>query len=335
MTPEYDIRFDETPLGAAVRDRVLRLTFVDEAGFRTDEMSFDLDNRDYKLAVPKKGAVLSASLGYQGALVLMGRYVVDEVSSTGGQSLRLSIKAKAADMQAGLKVMKTRMWTDETVASIVETIASEHGFEPRISSVYFDMPVGFIPYPQLDQTGESDMNFLTRLSQRYGATWKAVNGFLIFLQAGDNQTATGEVLPVLSVDEADVTSWSAIAPDRGRYQSASASYIDAQTRERMTVDTGGGAPVFALPSLHADANAALAAAQAKLEALQRGNAQLSLTLPGNANLQAERRFEFTTQDSLAAGLWTVRRATHVYAGGGFTTMIEAEVPKGQIQGETG
>lgn len=328
MTPDFDIRFDGAAISQAVRDRLLRLTFVDEAGFRTDEMSFDLDNRGYKLAVPEKGAVLSGSLGYRGNLVLMGRYTVDEVSSTGGQSLRLSIKAKAADMQAGLKVMKTRVWTDATVASIVETIAGEHELEPRISPDYEAEKVGQVPYAQIDQTGESDLHFLTRLSQLYGATWKAVNGRLIFLKSGDNKTATGEVLPVLELGVADVTSWSAVAPDRGRYQSASASYIDAQSRERVSVDTGGGAPVFALQSVHADANAAIAAAQAKLDALQRGNAQLSLTMPGNANYQAERRFNFTTKDSLAAGLWTVRRATHIYAAGGFTTMIEAEVPKG-------
>jgi len=76
-----------------------------------------------------------------------------------------------------------------------------------------------------------------------------------------------------------------------------------------------------------DATAAHDAAEAKLATLQRGVGTLSLTLPGVPQARADMLLDLTGLRDQIDGTWYINRAEHQMGKGGYTTRIEAEVPK--------
>lgn len=330
MTPVFTISVDGSDITSKIADRLLSLRVSDEAGIKSDTVTLTIDNRDNAIAVPRRGVKMRVSMGYsERGQVLMGVYTVDEVS-TELTPRTLTIDAKAADMQAGLKVRKTRAWVGVTLGELVTKIASEHELTPQISAALADIDIAPLPYRQLDQTTESDLHLLTRLAKQYDAIAKPANGFLLFVAKGEAKAASGKVIAPITLTETDVKTARARVADRGKYTSVKAYYMDDETQQRVAVTAGEGEPIFSLRRTYPDASQAEGAAGAKLDALTRGTATLSLTMEGRADITAETPLTFITADELAAGDWVVTRAEHALsgrAGSGFTSRIEAEVPK--------
>lgn len=333
MKPLFSISVDQSDITAKVADRLLNLRITDEAGMKSDTASLTIDNRDNAVEIPRRGVIMKVALGYSASgLVQMGAYTVDEVS-TEGPVRTLTISAKAADMQAGLKVRKTRAWAGITLGELVETIAGEHDLQPQVTEALAAIDIAPIPYKQLDQTNESDLHLLTRLAKQYDAIAKPANGFLLFVAKGEAKAASGQEMTPVTLTESEVKSFRARAADRGKYAAVKAYYLDDETQQRVPVTAGEGTPVFSLRRTYPDASQAEGAAASKLDALKRGTATLSLTLEGRPEIVAESPLTFVSSDELAAGEWIVTRAEHELsgrAGGGLTSRIEAEVPKEKI-----
>lgn len=331
MKPAFRILAGGDDVSAKINDRLIRLNVTDEAGYKSDELIVEIDNRGLAVAVPRKGETLELSLGYGDALIVMGRYIVDEVASA-GPVRRMIIKAKAADMLGNFsKHKKTRTWGLQSIGDIVAAIAAEHGLTPNVSAALSAIIPAPVPYAQLDQTNEADGRFLTRIAREYDAVAKPAYGMLIFAPAGEAKAASGRAIPSVTLNEGDVTSWRVRAPERGKYKAAKAYWMDTQTQTKKSVTTGDEEPAYSLTHIYGDAQTAESAASSKLAALNRAGSTLSLSLPGTAALGAEGALTFQTDDALAAGAWVVTRAEHELtggSGGGFATRLDCEIPKG-------
>lgn len=97
----------------------------------------------------------------------------------------------------------------------------------------------------------------------------------------------GAALPVIAVDKGEVADCRVTLAERGKYRSAVASWHDEATGKTETVTAGEGEPVYRLSHVHPTRERAEQAAHAKLKALTRGKAQLSLNLPGNPMIAAD------------------------------------------------
>jgi phage protein D len=329
MKPGFRLIAQGTDITAMIADRLLSITSTDEAGFKSDRLSIKLDNRKHEIELPAKGAKLELALGYGSELSNIGSFIVDEVASSGPPA-SLTIKAKAADMLEGLKARKTRSWGGDTIGDIVAAIARDHGLTPRVSAELASIAAAPLPYAQIDQNNESDLHFLTRLARQYDAVAKPVFGYLIFVPRGEAKAASGAKIRPVTLSEDAVTRWSARAPDRGKYKAVKAYWNDTQSGSRKHTTAGEGEPVFSLRHAYGSAEEAEAAASAKLAALERGEATMTLSLPGNASLAAEGRVSFETRDALARGQWVITRAEHELtggSGGGYFTRLDLETPK--------
>lgn len=85
--------------------------------------------------------------------------------------------------------------------------------------------------------------------------------------------------------------------------------------------------VFAITKIYATKAAAMRAAQAKWEKLQRGVAEFSLSLAmGRANITPETPVRVSGfKEVIDAQDWIVSKATHNLSNSGFTTALEFEV----------
>jgi uncharacterized protein len=329
MQPAFRIFANQKEITAAVRDRLLEMIITDEAGIKSDQVKITLDDRrrgDGAVAeLPDIGTTLAVALGYAGTcLADMGTYRVDEID-IGHPPATLTVSAKAADMTGPFRSPKTRSWDETTLGRIVETIASEHGYTPKI-----DPQLGSIEVLHLDQTEESDMALLTRLAGIHNAVAKPVAGHLVLARQGAAKSVTGKDLPVIELHPRDLTSWSYNHSARKAGGSGmetvggvKAYWMDQEAGERKEV-VAGTAPYEELRYVHATEADAQNAVLAKMGQGERSQDELSLTLPGDTRLAAECRLSLPDlRPGLSTG-WRITKVEHKLSGGGYVCQVECE-----------
>lgn len=330
MRPLFRIVANGSDITAKIQDRLLELKLHDEAGLGSDTAEIRLDHRDHAIRIPAKGATLKIAIGYaESGLVEKGLFTVDEVQISGPPH-RLMIKAKAADMRKSLKEPRSASYDDITVGDLVKTLAARNDLKPRCSADLADIGLGHV-----DQTEESDLHLLTRLAGQHGATAKPANGCLLFVPAGEAKSASGQALSAVHVDlVADGGSYDATFADRKDYGAVTARWRD-QSGNRDVEETIAAeaaepdAPSYTLRNTYPDAEAARAAAKAKLAALGRGTATLSLdSIIGKPTACAEAPLTVANaHPEIAAITWRITSADHSLTNSGLTTRIEAEAKK--------
>lgn len=104
--PDFRLTINGLDATTQVRDRLVSINIVDEAGQVSDTLEVVLDDRDAALPTPPEGAGVSVQLGFKGSqLVGLGDYVVDEVEFSDpprSMILRCSATAKGAATAAGV-----------------------------------------------------------------------------------------------------------------------------------------------------------------------------------------------------------------------------------------
>jgi len=321
MKPIVSIDVDAATTESVPLDRLVSMTVTDQAGMEADQLEITFDDRDQAIAPPVHGVVLRPAIGF-GSAVALGSFAVDGVSARGGPRI-LTVRAKPVDMGKRMKEPKTRSWTAITFREIVETIALEHGLKPAVAA-----EIGSHSWPHLSQTGESDLNLLTRLAGYFDAVAKPASGFLVLAPKGEGKTVIGVALPTVAVT-ADMLSddWEWDSQDRSEYGSVLAWYRDYKSGERQSLIVGEGTPRLELRHTYSDSSAARRAALGKLNGINRGKSTLSGSLAiGDATLAAEGRIDVTGLRPEADGLWSLTSVTHEYSDGGFITRFEAETP---------
>ena len=339
MQPIFRLYADSQEITAAIRDRLIELVVTDEAGIQSDELKLTLDDRrreDGAIAeLPRIGTVLIVSLGYaETRLVSMGRFIVDEVEMRSPPAT-LTVSAKAADMVGPFRSPKTRSWDATTLGQLVEAIAAEHRYEAKV-----DLELGAIAIPHLDQTAESDMALLTRLAAKQDAVAKPVAGFLVLAKQGAIKTISGQVMPTISLSARDLAEWryrhSARKPGGSGSTSASdtqqppatatggtrAYWWDFEKGERREVTTGQP-PFEEIRYVHATEAEAKAAAATRKNTGERGQGELSFSLPGDPRLAVEGRLSISLRPGIPTE-WRIKRVEHRLGAQGYTTQVECE-----------
>jgi Bacteriophage probable baseplate hub protein len=322
VTPAFKIVAAGINITPQIKDRLLGLTVKDEAGFKSDTVEIILDDRDNAIELPLPGAPIAVFMGYEETfLVPVGVFTADEVLAKGPPDT-VTIRGKAANLGGSMQEQKTRAWDEQTIADIVATVAGEHGLEPKVAERY----AGFY-YDHLDQTDESDINFLTRIAQDHDAIATVKGEALLFIGRGEGLTASGVAMLPVPITKSGKLKWSMALAARGDFRSVEAYWHDQESGTRRTVTVGDGAPVRKLRHVYATEVEAESAAQAKLDEAQRGKDTLKVDMPGNALIAAEGQILALGFRIGVSGLWSITSARHQINGRGFTTSIQTEKPK--------
>ena len=334
MIPDFHIVVDgRRDITKAIRERLLSLRVSDEEGYKSDTVEIRLDDRGGTVELPRRGAELTVELGYdqvpeseqrnglKPGRVLMGRYTVDEVELSGPPAT-LAVRAKAADMREALKQRRTRSWHDVLLGDLVKAVAREYGLDPRVAE-----ELAKIVLPHVDQTDESDLHLLTRLGEQYDAVAKPGNGRLAFVRRAAARSATMGPLATVRIAREQAGDYRVTLADRPAYRAVRAYWYDTAAGRRREVAAGEGEPLYALRDDYIDEATARAAAQARLDALERGAATLALTLkPGRPAVSAESPLVLSGFRSGVNGRWIATRVSHEIDNSGYATRVEAETP---------
>lgn len=305
MHVAYQIIADGTDVTGNFQDRLTSLTIIDEAGQKSDTAEIIVDDRDYLVDLPETGAKLQIALGFKGALVEIGTYVVDDMSGEIAPDT-MTISAKAADMLGGIRARKTRSWREVTVEDIVGKIAGEHGLKPQVSD---SLKAHFYAYQA--QTSESDLNFLTRLAKGLDAVSKPAGEYLVFTKRGEGKAADGSELPVFVVHRTQMKGGSWKVTGRGKYGRVTAEWGERGTATTHKVTAGDKEPELALRHRYPTKAEAQSAADAALERSRRASGKISIELAGFwGDLMAEAKVDLQGIKPELTGEWLITRVQH-------------------------
>lgn len=323
MKPLFKLNVDNQSITDKILSRLISLTVTDELGIISDTVSLVLDNRDDKLELPSRGAIMEVFLGYEGDdLVKMGKFVVDEIEFSGPPN-QMHITGRAADTFVKedfgkIKVPKNRSWHAITILNMVRQIALENKLSPLVAS-----QLGGILVDHIDQCSESDLALLNRIARTLEAYVKPADGKLIFGMLGKALSPSGTAMPTIEITEKDISSWRVRIAERGKVDRIDAKYHDKATGLTETVSYGKGKLGFSLPHTYASRENAQRAARAKYAEVQRGVYELEFESIGNTELCAESIATLKNVSQVADGDWLVKSVVHELSGSGYLTKITA------------
>ena len=219
--PLWRIRADGVDITASLDARLISLTHTDNRGMDADQLDLTLDDADGRLTLPPRGAVLALALGWEGdGLTDKGTFTVDEVEHSGAPDV-VTIRARSADLRAGISTQRTRSFHQISVASILNDIAAAHGLAAVISAHLAGEIID-----HMDQTNESDANLLTRLAGMFDAIATIKAGRLVFMPASAGISASGKPLPVMTITRQDGDQHRFSIAERDSYTAVKALYND-------------------------------------------------------------------------------------------------------------
>jgi len=327
VKPIFKILADKTDITDMLTTRLVSINITDETGLISDKAEILLDDRDDTLEIPPRGAELEISIGYEHkGLYKMGLYVVDEVECSGmPRQMRITAKAsntKTKDTFSAMKAPKSRSWHKHTLVGIIEKIAQEHAFEKTLVDPVFEQ----IYLDHIDQTDESDIAFLQRLAQDFGAFLKPANGLLIFSRPKRAVSLSGKPMQLIPLADEDISTFSMMLAERGKYGKVIAKWHNFQTGKEEKISVGDAEPPFSMRHTYAGKERAEKAAQAKLEEVMNGEKKLDLTVVGNPIISAESRISISNLSRKINGEWIAVSVSHQFASEGYTCQLTCEKP---------
>ncbi|MDR3429008.1 phage late control D family protein [Silvimonas sp.] len=320
LVPRYRLQVNGKDITSIVENRLESLSLSVKSGFEADQLDLSLHDHDGRLALPPRQAEIRVWLGWEDlGLVDCGRYNVDEVEHSGSPD-RLRITARSADFCDGLLQQYERSYHGKTIGQIVASIATESKLTPVVSPALASQVVDHI-----DQTRESDANFLTRLARRYDAIATVKSGKLLFMPMGEAKTASGKPIERVTITRQSGDQHRYTVADRDNFSGVKACYQNVKGAKTASVLVGKEGNVKTLHHTYASKANAQRAAESHWQRIQRGTVSFSLTLArGRVDLCPETPVTVSGfKPEIDDTTWILRDLQHSLDGsGGLTTTAQ-------------
>ncbi|ANC42419.1 hypothetical protein A6V27_19605 [Hafnia alvei] len=366
LAPAFMLTLSGRNITENISPRLIAMMMTDNRGFEADQLDITLDDSDGFLALPVRGAVLELFLGWKGsALIGKGQFTVDEIEYTGAPDT-MTIRARSADFRGTMNTSREESYHDTTLGAVIEIIAKRNKLKANLAKVFANIAVQHI-----DQSQESDSQFLVRLAKRNGAEVSVKNGELLFLKPGSNLTASGQPIPIATVERADGDKHQFSITDRLAYSGVVARWLDTdsakQAKQKVKLQrksepstksspshpnakvsadhsiqpagseylVGDVNNVLVLPTIYAAKEQAMQAAQAEWDQQQRLVAKFTINLArGNPLLYPEMPLRVRGFKSIIDQQeWTIVKLEHSLTHDGFTTKLSLEIKLSDVKYE--
>ncbi len=337
MRPTFSIYRNGNDITENLAPRVASIEITDEAEDKSDTLAITLIDRPENGRypdLPDAGDKISAYLGYEEtSLTFMGEYIADAVTIGDGEVV---IDCKSADMVESYRTPRDQSWNRKDLGDILTEVADRNGYEPVI-----DPDLKGVIVDHVDQFQESDMGFLTRISQTYDAVARPTAGKLVMAKRGAGKSVSGKKLPSITISPEDTVGgdWSyhySARDDKGKAGGipgeknpkeaggVRASYHDLKQGKKQIVEVGK-APFRELRYSHRDEVDAVAAANAAANQQTRAVGTFSATLEGNPEVAAEVLLSLKNWRPRVPVSWRIKTARHSFSSSGFKTSVDCEI----------
>lgn len=321
-TPICILTADSKPLNEEILQRIISVTVTDNRANEADQLDITLDDSDGVLELPRRGVKINCQLGFIGEGVHdKGDFIVDETEWSGTPDT-ITIKASSANFKSNIKEAKSKSYHRKTFGEVAAEIVKNHNLTLVMTNELKNINLNHI-----DQTNESDLNLLARISKQNGAEMAVKKDRLLIFKAGSAKTASGKDLPSITLTRNDGDQFRYSEQDReSDHTGVSASYHDTGKAKRENVTSGAEGKVKKLKGTYANKEEAERVSTAKMDEIKRQMAKFSMTtafgIPSISTETPTILNGFKPQvDKLK---WIVEKATHSYSTSGLTMQLELE-----------
>jgi phage protein D len=325
-TPVAEISVNGVPVASLFNERLISVTITDKEGVTSDTIACELNDGNPFAAIPRKGDIITARLGYRETGVLFfGAYTADD-PQVHCLPYKLSVNGKGTDMRKTPKQHGARYWDKKTVKDIVTDIAKDHGWTAKV-----DGKVAGYKYEWFGQEDESGIHVIERLARRHGALFTVKNGMLIFAAKGSGKAASGAALTAVTATPDNIVEGTCQATfqHRNSFKKVKAHAQDRKTAARVDVEEDSdddGEADYTLPEAYVDEDEAKKAAKAKAKDLKAETIRTSVTLFGDPSIRAGAPLVYAGVRPELDGIpFIIETATHTLNKSGYTTQVEAKL----------
>ncbi len=337
LRPVWRVTVKGQDISARIAPRLVRLAISDSRENEADEVEVVISDHDGAVALPETGDPLTVAIGWAAAmgdsgagdggagamplgLVDKGTYTIQAVEYSGAPDT-ITIRARAADLLDGLRMLKDRSWHATTVGAVVGAIAAQNQLTAKV-----DKEIAVRKLKHADQAQESDASFIRRLGKQFDCIATVKAGCLLFSQKRNARTPSGKELPAVLITRVDGDSHRYSRSDREAYSGVKAFYTSTKAGQRKSVVAGISGRAKTLRATFASEADALAAARAEWLRVQRGIYSFDITLAyGRADLMPQRPAVVAGyKPQIDATPWIITSVRHTLEGGGYTSQITLE-----------
>lgn len=277
MQPDFKILINSQNINEHAHRNLMGIVHRDQRGWESDTLEIIIADPEAKAELPPRGRTAQIWIGYKGyPLDYRGAFEVDEVEHAGGaeQVDQITTRCKATNMRKSLKKPLTRSWHETKLGDLVAKIASDHDLQYRVSS-----NLQSIELEHIDQTNESDLHLITRLSEEYGAIGKVSDGYLLFVNKGESKTASGLPLPITQISRSQTESHVYTIADREQFTGVKAEWRDTSKGKKESVIAGSSENAKTLRKTFKSEVEAQAAAASTWRAISKGKESINIECP--------------------------------------------------------
>lgn len=240
-----EVFYNNKNISAALSEYLLSVSYIDNMSNKADDLQLTLEDRQHlwqSAWFPEKGAKLNVKFiteNWQGSSIKdIGSFEVDEIETAAPPST-VSIKAVSVPYENNLRgAEKSRSWEKAELKTISNDIASAAGLE-----LFFDTEENPI-INRIEQTEESDLQFMMRLCNSYGLAIKVQSQKLVIFDEAKYESEDAiftlipehyEVLqPVIGMQYIPVlSSYRFRSKLRDIYSAAHLKYTDSKTNNTI------------------------------------------------------------------------------------------------------
>lgn len=303
------------PGAGVINNRLTSWERIDASGVQSDQITLKV-NTAGQTGLPKEGAVLGWSEGYDGNLVDKGEFKITRIIPRLFPPT-VTIIATAAPFQiedkTRFKERRTRSFENITLADLFREVVNSHGYSPRVSTEFESVTLAHV-----DQVDETDSAFLTRLAKERDAVAKPVNNLYVLAKRGQTKTVTGKTIPPVNIgvpghnDPTDLGKFincELDRPSRSKVTGVKAKWTDNTNGKEHEVEDGQS-PFKKLRQPYESESVAQQACRDELTKVKREGSSVRLDLPGDPYLVAEGMLML--EDSFPAemsGNWSIDKVT--------------------------
>ncbi|AKA37450.1 gene D protein [Yersinia ruckeri] len=374
IAPDFMLNINQKNITQTIRPRLLSLSLTDNRGFEADQLDIELDDADGQLAMPERGAVVSVALGWEGqSLIGKGDFTVDEVEHHGAPDT-LTIRARSADFRGSLNARREVSYHETTLGKVVAQVAERNQLKAMLAKGLTDIAISHID--QTQETDAKFITRIASLHGAVAAvkagrllfikpgsgvtaSGQPIPQITITRQDGDQHNFsiadrgayTGVSASWLHTKDPKPAKPKKVKLQRKpkfkqlralEHPKAKPTRTKA-AKEKKPVEekqgdylAGSEENVFVITTIYATQKAAMNAAKAKWEKLQRGVAEFSINLAmGRADLFPETPIKVSGFKSVIDRQnWIISKVTHNLSNSGFTTQLNLEVLLSDVAYET-
>ncbi|MBE2987216.1 phage tail protein [Campylobacter sp. RM12920] len=304
--PNFKLLAKGNDITSKIKANLISLNYEDKEGSESDEISFVV-NGIY--AKPIFGDQLELWLGYGDNLYHCGKFSV-QTATRDYKANTTEVRATAVNFASPGKIAKRRSWENTSLFSIASKIAGENILSAKTSGT--DQPIASVL-----QNNISDLDFLYSLCFEYGYIMKVANNTIVITSKdgkGDesqtSNTPKNENLPSFEISLTECESLSITEANRNSYTAVIVQWHDSKDGKDKQTKIGNGEQTYKLniPEPKSD-NEAFKKGEAKLNELQRGGINGSLTATGR-ELRAGGKLKITGVAGLENVEFSIKSVSH-------------------------